>query len=759
MSEGPAVPKKERWFRTRLIIPAILVLIAVLTAVETRVVDLGLDLPVSNYILVFSLININALLILLLLFLVVRNLVKLVFERRAKVIGAKLRTKLVLSFITLSLVPAGVLFFLNIQFIGTSLDYWFDIHLDRPLQDAIHVGRIYYRESTGEAADLAERIAGEADLREILISGDRTGLSAYLSRKREEHRLPALRVFGPGMEVLAQDRAPGNGTGPDTGADRKLVRQTLAGGLPQSDIVSSALGDHVSAAVLLRDGQSRTLGVLVLHRPIPKGLNEKLEAIAGGLREYQQLKILKGPIKVSHYIILSLVTSLILFGAIWFGFKLAKGITVPLRKIVQGTQRIAAGDYNFTIRAQTGDEVETLVDSFNLMTRDLKTSKEGLVRANRELTASNRENLRRRNYMEIVLDNIAAGVISVDNAGLIRTINPSAENILGLKSEKVLDRSYTETVAPKQAELLADLARTAQDSAQGGIETHIRLDRNGKTASLLIRMTQLRDEAGRGMGLVVVIEDLTELEKAQRMAAWREVARRIAHEIKNPLTPIKLSAQRLRKRFREEVGERPIFDQAVDTIIGQVDALKALVDEFSSFARMPTADLVRADLVEIINEALALYREAHKDIVFDLVVKTPPPPFFFDRSQIKRVLINLLDNSVAALGEEESEDRGRVAIRVHYLAELKTARFEVTDNGPGLTREARDRLFEPHYSTKRQGTGLGLAIARTIIQDHNGYIRVQDNTPKGTKFIVELPTRGWASELEVEEYVPDNPGR
>lgn len=282
MSERPAAAKKGRWFRTGLIIPAVLVLIVVITAVETRVVDLGFDLPVSNSILVFSLININALLILLLLFLVIRNLVKLVFERRAKVIGAKLRTKLVLSFITLSLVPAGVLFFLNIQFIGTSLDYWFDIQLDRPLQDAIHVGRLYYRNSTGEAIDLAKRIAGEVSRRGILKDQNQAELSDYLTRQREEHRLLALRIVSPDLAVPADVRDPKNRAEPAAGINRDLVEQSLAEGLPQSDITSSPSGDYVSAVVPIKDDKGLIMGVLVLNRLIPEGLTGKLEAIAGG---------------------------------------------------------------------------------------------------------------------------------------------------------------------------------------------------------------------------------------------------------------------------------------------------------------------------------------------------------------------------------------------------------------------------------------------------------------------------------------------
>ena len=357
MSETSAGQKKNKWYRYRVVVPLLLVLIAAVTVIETWVLDLGLDLPVSNSVLVFSLININSLLVLLLLFLVVRNLVKLVFENRAKVIGAKLRTKLVLAFITLSLVPSGVLFFLNLQFIGTSLEYWFDIHLDRPLQDSIHVGRLYYRNSTQEALNLAQRLAGEASQRGIAGKAGSGRLNDFLARKREEHHLLALKIMdrdlNPVGEALDQDNRAG------AGMDRDLVREALSQGKPMSDIISSASGDFVLAVAPLKDGQDRVKGVLVLNRLIPEGLTEKLEAIAKGLREYQQLKILKGPIKVSHYVTLSLVTCLILFGAIWFGFKLAKSITVPLQELAEGTQRIAAGDYDFSrSNPETGDEIE-----------------------------------------------------------------------------------------------------------------------------------------------------------------------------------------------------------------------------------------------------------------------------------------------------------------------------------------------------------------------------------------------------------------
>lgn len=762
-------PDRRRRFELRILIPAIILAVIGLTLIETYLVDLGLDLPVANSILIFALININVLLIFLLIILVGRNLVKLILDRRARVLGSRLRTRMVVYFIALTLAPAGALFFVTVQFIGTTLGFWFDIQLDKPLQESLHVGQLYYRTSTQTAVSLARAAAERIEGERLLEPGRGERLKAFLEEKRNEYGLARLIIVDRGLSPLAEAVDPQNPGASSGEPPPAMIEEALAKAEPRSEITATGQGDFVSAVVPLNDptgppGQT-VVGGLILTRVTPEGLIDKLEAIANGLKEYHQLKALGGPIKASHYITLTLAAVLLIFGALWLGFQLARGITGPLKELFEGTQRLAAGDYEVRVSAKTGDEIAMVIDSFNRMTRDLASSQGSLEEANRELRATNLEIERRRAYMEMVLENIAAGVVSLDEAGRVATINGSALQILGLVGHDLVGRSLVESLPLDQAEIFGGLLTALAESRTGRIESHLRLPQAKRTVALLVRAGQLRDESGRGLGSVVVMEDLTELEGAQRMAAWREVARRIAHEIKNPLTPIKLSAQRLMKRFGGEVRDREIFDQAAGTIVDQVDALKGLVDEFSQFARMPQANLALADPVEIINETLALYREAHKEIDFDLVIKTNPPRFNFDPDQIKRVLINLLDNAVAAIiddtpAEDESgePDRGRIMIRVNYVANLQLVRIEVADTGPGLPEGGRERLFEPHYSTKRQGTGLGLAIVRTIIQDHGGYIRVQDNAPKGTKFIIELPTGGWAGEWEVRENAPQHPG-
>jgi two-component system nitrogen regulation sensor histidine kinase NtrY len=437
-------------------------------------------------------------------------------------------------------------------------------------------------------------------------------------------------------------------------------------------------------------------------------------------------------------ITLSIVTLLIIFSSIWFGFYLSQGITVPIKELAEGTNRIASGDYDFFIDLESKDEIGVLVNSFNRMTMDLKTSKDQLEEANIELRRSNIEIEARRLYMEVVLANVAAGVVSANAKGKILTINKSAERMLGINADKFIRKNYREVLSEDYVKLIDRFVGDEKVFRKGFLKRQIRIPLENRTLALLVSLNVLRDDRGNYLGLVAVFEDLSEIEKAQRMAAWREVARRIAHEVKNPLTPIQLSAQRLKKRYGDILSREDgkVFTECTEMIIRQVDELKRLVDEFSNFARMPAANPAPEDISKIINEALSLYREAHKDVKITLRDSNDVPVFNLDREQIKRVMINLLDNAIAAIDGD-----GEVVVDLSCDKVLQIVRIEVADNGKGIPADHKMRLFEPYFSTKRQGTGLGLAIVSTIITDHNGFIRVQDNKPKGTKFVIELPLR------------------
>jgi two-component system nitrogen regulation sensor histidine kinase NtrY len=338
--------------------------------------------------------------------------------------------------------------------------------------------------------------------------------------------------------------------------------------------------------------------------------------------------------------------------------------------------------------------------------------------------------------MEVVLKNIAAGVVSVDAEGKITTINNSVEVLFGVRAEEAKGKHYTAFLDQSQMEIVKAFIASYKEGRHAYLEQPAQVKVAGVPMSLFIKVSVLRDDLDQFMGVVAVLDDFTELEKVQRMAAWREVARRIAHEIKNPLTPIQLSAQRLRRKYHELAeGDGSVFDECTRTIIQQVDHMKSLVNEFSRFARLPRAKLEPCSLYEIVEEGLGLYRHNFSSISFHLEKDDDMPALRLDRDQFRQVIINLIENSVHAIGRE----RGEISIRLSYDSALKIARLECADTGHGIAPENRQRVFEPYYSTKEKGTGLGLAIVSSIIADHNGFIRVRGNEPRGTVFTVELP--------------------
>jgi two-component system, NtrC family, nitrogen regulation sensor histidine kinase NtrY len=333
------------------------------------------------------------------------------------------------------------------------------------------------------------------------------------------------------------------------------------------------------------------------------------------------------------------------------------------------------------------------------------------------------------------LQNVEAGVISIDNNGTITTINRFAEKLLNIGKDFFINRKYSEVLFHGHTGIIDNFISELNITGKNSVRQHLKLSVLKENFSLLVTFTRLENETGESLGFVLVFANLTELEKMQRMAAWREVARRIAHEIKNPLTPIQLSAQRLRRRYPDILEEEnSIFDQCTGTIIKQVDELKQLVSEFSQFARMPKINQASADIVQMLDETLFLYKQAHSNITFTVEKKDTIPIFSFDIEQMKRCVINLLDNAVAVL-----PDGGTIDLILSLAEDDESIYLQVCDSGPGINEEDKLRLFEPYFSTKKTGTGLGLAIVSTVIADHNGYIRVQDNSPHGTIFTIELP--------------------
>lgn len=727
--------KQEKRKRKRVwwIILACLCLIPVLTTIESRVFHLeAVDFPVSGNVLVFTLINFNVLLLLLVIFLILRNLAQLFFERKSKIAGSRLRTKLVISFISSALIPTALLFFVALQFVSTSMDYWFNINVEESLVDSLTIAKNVYEESRQEARRLGKTTALQLESKRYRqVTG--VYLDLFLADILETRNLAGVEILTP--QRTAKVRFFGEQTGDEADVPEipaELFQRSLAGEEDLVTIQEVSAGEMVRSLTQVRLGAGdESLHILITSLLIPVEQLQRMRRISHGLEGYRQLMFLKQPIKSSFLVMLLIVTLLIIFCAIWFGFYIARGLTDPIDKLASATRRVADGELDFVIEEDAEDEMGTLVASFNKMTGDLLVGRE-------QLKASNQELDNRRRYTEIILQNVAAGVISLDETGRITTINRFAEDMLRIDKDLLLGHDYREVLGPDHQQILDGFFVELEQSGKSSIEQPLQLTVRDETFSLRVHVTRLEDEEGGRLGFVLVFDNLTELEKAQRMAAWREVARRIAHEVKNPLTPIQLSAQRLRKRYLEKLASQgEVFDLCTRTIINQVDELKRLVSEFSSFARMPAVNKSMNNLADMVKEVMVLYREGHKNVEFDFQCKEGLPSFSFDYKQMKRVLINLLDNGVAAVG-----DQGRIVVGIDFDFEQKLVYLEVSDNGPGVCDEDKHHLFEPYFSTKKTGTGLGLAIAGRVISDHGGYIRVKDNEPSGARFIVELPLAG-----------------
>jgi two-component system, NtrC family, nitrogen regulation sensor histidine kinase NtrY len=736
MSPGLTTYERKKRIREAVIICLAIILIIFLTRAEIRLTQLSADAPMGSNIAIFGVINVVILLVILLVYLVSRNVVKLFLESRSNPLTTRLRTKLVLSFVGLSLVPTMLLFFAAAGFINNTVHNWFNTQVETSLSESLEVAQTYYKNSAANALYYGRQISGFIRTQSLLNQDNLPQLKQLIRQKQKEYNLGVVEVYSAQREELVQASNPDVPKGEFTNPASDDINVGLKGS-ELTRVNQAGKADLIRGIVPVYStyNQKDVVGVVVVNYYVPYSLVSKMREITQSYHEFRQLKILKNPIRAGYIITLFLITVVIVFFAYWMGVYLANSMTKPVQELVEATRAVADGNLDVQIQSYSRDEIGMLVQSFNRMTEDLRSKQRDLNASNVELSRINQEIEQRRRYMEIVLRNVAAGVISVDRDGAITTINTSAEKLLNINPGSIMGRKFREILHESHLDIVKESLKDLVIAKQDTINRHINLDVRGIKLSLHLHLTMLRDENGEFMGTVLVIDDLTQVMKAQRMAAWREVARRIAHEIKNPLTPIQLSAQRLRKRYLSRFNDdEKVFDECTDMIIKSVDELKNLVNEFSNFARMPAIQPEPNDLNAIIRETLTLYQEAHRGVVFTFTPDDQLPHIKIDRDQIKRVVINLLENAVSAM-----EEKGAVVISSHYDPELKMADFRVADDGPGIPPEDRSRLFEPYFSKKKTGTGLGLAIVNSVISDHNGFVRVRNNTPRGACFVVELP--------------------
>ena len=694
-------------------------------------------LPSTGYAFVLLLVNLDLIGFVVLTLLLSRNLIKAYFERRHRMVGSGFRAKLVAAFIGFSLIPTVLLALVASGLVNKAVDVWFNDQIEHVMKDSYEVARMHHAGHVTLAINSARAISHEIFREELLLPEQRDLLVAAISRKRAEYGTAGIEVFSAKMETLTKSLDPEVPVAVLDLPIGQLVLQVINGKQELTSVQEAQTGRLVRAGVPIASSVHRGEidGVVVVDAYVPESLLGKMESIGRQYAEYKQLKAMKNPIKAGAYLLVAVITVMILFSATWFGFYVARGITVPIQRLAEATEAIAQGDLSVRIEAKATDEIGTLVESFNRMTADLQGSKGKLEEANVSLRQSNLELDRRRAYIETVVDTIAAGLLSIDRQGIITTFNPSAERILGLWADRFRGRSANEVFKEYKLDLFQSVYDRMLADQRDNMALEGQLDLQGRFLTIGVHCSRMKDESNRDLGFVLIFEDLSELIKAQKAAAWREVAQRIAHEIKNPLTPIQLSAQRLRKKFQDKAPDFDrICDESTQVIVNEVGSLKQMLDEFSKFARMPAPHMTLNSLDDVVKEVVTLYQSAHREV--ECVVELDPdlPAFNFDREQIKRVLVNLCDNGIHAMNH-----KGRLWITTRYDTKRRRAVVNIADEGTGIAPEDQEKLFVPYFSRKKTGTGLGLAIVRRIITDHDGQIQSGNHQPKGAQFTFELP--------------------
>jgi two-component system, NtrC family, nitrogen regulation sensor histidine kinase NtrY len=749
----PATERRPFRDNPRLILLGILVLIAALV-VMVRLADRSTELNPDflSEVVLYALSAADLTMLVALVFVLARNIIKLVVERRRGLPFSRFRAKLVLALLGLTIVPSVMVLIIGSELIRSSTEKWFSQPIDDVLTAATRIAQDYYRQREASVAGHAARIArglspaavesGDLDaVRRVIeaeVAQGRVALvEVYRSGQRVSGRTDVVPLLAVESHALPRGRVPAS-------ADRYAAVVANGGTETYPPEPLDGGGELVRGGAAVRDQAGRIVGVVLASDHLSGESATHARQIIEAYENRSQLRALRRPIRGVYLTLFVMTTLMILVGATWTGLYLAKRITRPVQRLAAGAREIGAGHLDHRIEPETRDEFGSLVEAFNTMAGELAASQHKLERSRFDLERKNQQLDERRQYIETVLERIATGVVSLGPAGQIETINGAAlrllevdRSVVGLRAEDVFRR---EDLKPLEV-----LLRRTRGGGSATAAQEIALLREGRELHLAAATTTLLRDDGTAGGAVLVFDDVTPLIRTQRVAAWRDVARRLAHEIKNPLTPIQLCAERMRRHFTAAPPPaRALVEECTTTIVGEVESLKALVDEFAQFARMPAPRAVLSDLNAVLAETLALYNGLFREIRIERRFADALPPVRLDLEQIRRVVINLVDNAVEALGGSAAPPRPdgqppTIVVETRHDPGNGVARIFVSDNGPGISAADREKLFMPYYSTKQRGSGLGLAIVRRIIAEHGGSIEVEDNKPSGTVFTIELP--------------------
>lgn len=684
---------------------------------------------------VLILLYIDIALLLLLAAVVAGRLVGVWVARRRGSAGSQLHVRLVALFALVTALPAMLVAGFSVIFLDYGIDAWFSARVRTAVNEAAEVAAGYLHEHQQTIRGDVEAMANDIgrQLPQLMAGPDRFG--RFVATQAALRSLPEAIVFDGGGRILAR-----SGLSFTLEFDKVPVAALEQAREGEVALLTNPQEDRVRALMRI-PGTVDTY--LYVGRFISPVVLSHLEKTQGAVAEYRALEGSRSRLQITFALIFAVVAMLLLLAAMGGGLLIANQLARPISTLITAAERVRRGDLTTRVAVDpAGGEIQTLGRAFNRMTSQLETQHESLIEINRREEA-------RRAFTEAVLAGVTAGVIGLDADGAVTLPNRSAATLLDLDDSEMTGRRLADLV-PEMAELVS-----GADDGQV-LERQIHLVRAGQPRTLLVRVMAEHGEGGTLIGRVVTFDDISELLSAQRKAAWSGVARRIAHEIKNPLTPIQLSAERLKKRYLKQITEDPrTFEVCIDTIVRQVDDLRRMVDEFSAFARMPAPRMEDADLVKVVRQALFLQRQAHGDITFDVTVPEGPAPLRCDPRLIHQALTNLLQNAADAL-EGRQTPSGQIAVTLDRRADGGW-RITVADNGPGLPPDKIESLTEPYVTTRARGTGLGLAIVKKIMEDHGGGLRLA-NRPgdgagiAGAEVCLEFPPAAARTQSGVQDH-------
>ncbi len=704
-----------RYKKELFIASLVFLTLGILVYLETQLPFFAKFLPVGENKLVIIILNINLLLILLLFFLITRTVIKAYIEKKRGIWGSGLKQKLTSTLLFISIVPSFTLFILATGFFYISMDKWFSQKIEDTIENALNLTQFHYEDIFNRYEKIGASLAGEIKKRKML--DDETELSAYIRGSAGTYFLDYLSVHKVAGGII---RVKGNLKEDFDERLSKKLKTAIQGHITR-EIIPVDEGELVITGTKVLDDAGNLRALLFVGDTIKVHGSQRIKEIAATHKEFKESRAFKKVLKYSFIIPLFLITILTIFFSMWVGIKMAAEITIPIERMKEGASIIAKGKFDINLEERGKDEIGTLVRAFNSMARELQITKNEIEE--------------KRRYIEVILDNVATGIISTDTRGSILLLNRAAKAILGIERDQWVGTPLKDVLGDDFRNLMKSFMKEVRRADSGSITKEVRLNVKKDVTYIRASLTVLKDEAKKAEGFIITFDDITHIVRAEKLATWREIARKLTHEIKNPLTPIILSAERIRRKLLAQFtgDEKEILDETTSVIIRSVDDIKGIVNELTKLTHTSQTKTLE-DLNTIVEETIGLYKHLYQNIAFQYE-NGGIPQFRVDKDGIKRALINLITNSVKAI----DDNKGTIAIQTRYSKDKGAGIIEIADTGKGIPDEDKEKIFDPYFTKDKDGQGLGLAIVHSIILEHHGKIRVEDNAPKGTRFIIELP--------------------